>query len=164
MKAKIVSSDDISGSCDISDDCTTFTCNLVVVKNDFPVDFTLKVTLLPCSSPYAVELSLHAACDGAKVLMNDEMFNESRRVNVVLFVVDAVFVVNISQDCDGLTLSVSSVYFGIGLNTCKHGRHWHTIEIHTIYTYSIFIITIIILVLADETHNISPMYTCMFHL
>ena len=109
VKAKIVSSDDISGSCDISDDCTTLTCDLVVVKNDFPVNFTLKLTLLPCSSPYAVELSLHAVCDDAEVLVIDEMFNESRRVNVVLFVVDAVFAVDISQDCDGLTLSVSSV-------------------------------------------------------
>ena len=78
---------------------------------------------MPCSSPYAAELSLHAACDDAEVMVVDEMFSESRRLNIVLFVVDAVFVVDISQDCDGFTLSVSSViYFCIFMNTYINTR------------------------------------------
>ena len=118
LKTQVLSPDDTSGSCTTSNDCTQVSCDLIVVRSGFDVPFFLNVTLLPCSTPYAVYVDISSSLLGPIV---SGTFTDSARFNVVLGGMAAVVAITIHQQCDGLTFWVSACVFPVSNSGIQHG-------------------------------------------
>ena len=112
LRNQTLSPSSTSGSCSVSESCTSLSCTLTVAYIVFNIPLSLKTTLLPCSDPYGVHLLITSSPLG-KVVNNT--FTQSR--NITIFVLDsnADVIVDIKQQCYGLTLSVSCCYFNLFL-------------------------------------------------
>ena len=93
----------LSGSCNVSANCTGLECQLQTGIADFGVSFYLTFALRPCAIPYAVEIKAFSPLFGP---IFAGIFSESRNMNISFLTVSAI-VVGIKQQCNGLVLSVS---------------------------------------------------------
>ena len=112
IQTKILSFNDTTGRCTVSDDCTNMTCQLIVVRSGINVPFSLALSLDPCEIPYPVRLDVDSTLLGPVL---NGIFSESRNISVVLFGVPAVVTINIKQERYRMTLAVSSVIFCVPL-------------------------------------------------
>ena len=116
IRTKILSPDDTTGRCNVSEDCASMTCQLNVVRSGVNVPFSLALSLNPCESPYTVKLDVDSTLLGPVL---NGVFNESRNISVVLFGVAAVVTIDITQERNGMTLAVSSITFCVLLYDSK---------------------------------------------
>ena len=112
IQTKILSFNDTTGRCTVSDDCTNMTCELIVVRSGINVPFSLALSLNPCEIPYTVRLDVDSTLLGPVL---NGIFSESRNISVVLFGVPAVVTIDIKQERYRMTLAVSSVIFCVPL-------------------------------------------------
>ena len=103
IETQVLSPDDTSGNCTISDDCTQITCDLRVMRRGIEEPYFLNVTLLPCSIPYAVHVDLSSSLHGPIV---SGIFMENEVIRVILGGVPALVFISVDHQCDGLTLWV----------------------------------------------------------
>ena len=104
-----------SGSCSISESCTNLFCALIVDFKGFIVPYSLNITLLPCSDPYGVHV--YGASVLLQVVVIDDTFIQSKNLTVSFLGSKAEVIVDIRQQCYGLTLSVSCYSFYLLLFT-----------------------------------------------
>ena len=115
LRNQTLSPSSTSGSCSVSESCTTLSCALIVVYTVFNIPLSLETTLLPCSDPYGVRLLITSALLGGEVV--NDTFTQSRNFTISVFGSTADVIVDITQQCYGLTLSVSCCYFYLLLFT-----------------------------------------------
>ena len=109
LRNQTLSPSGTSGSCSVSESCTTLSCALTVQYIGVNFKLSLKTTLLPCSDPYGVHLLITSSLlDGKSV---NDTFTQSRNLTISVFNSTADVIVDITQKCYGLTLSVSCCYF-----------------------------------------------------
>ena len=104
LRNQTLSSPGTAGSCSVSDDCTSLSCSLTVSYSGFQVPLSLMTTLHPCSVPYKVHLAVSSPLLGEVV--NDD-FTESRTITISVFGASADVIVTLTQQCFGVTISVS---------------------------------------------------------
>ena len=109
LRNRTLSPSGTSGSCSVSESCTTLSCALTVDYNGIDIPLSLETTLLPCSDPYGVHLLITSSLLGGKVV--NDTFTQSRNFTISVFGSSADVIVDITQQCYGLTLSVSCCYF-----------------------------------------------------
>ena len=109
LRNQTLSPSGTSGSCIVSESCTTLSCALIVVYNGFNIPLSLKTTLLPCSDPYGVHLLITSSLLGGEVV--NDTFTQSRNFTISVFGSTADVLVDITQKCYGLTLSVSCYFY-----------------------------------------------------
>ena len=115
LRSATPSSSSTSRNCTVSESCTNFSCPLLdVVYKGFSVLLSLETMLLPCSDPYGVHLRVTSPADGVFL---DDTFIQSRNLTRSLFNLKADVIVDITQQCYGLTLSVSFCSFHLLLFT-----------------------------------------------
>ena len=108
LRNQTLSSPGTTGSCSVSDDCTSLSCSLTVSYSGFNVPVSLTTTLLPCSVPYQVHLAVSSPLLGE--IVNDH-FTEPRTITISVFGTNADVIVTIIQHCFGVTISVSCCYY-----------------------------------------------------
>ena len=104
LRNQTLSSPGIAGSCSVSDDCTNLSCSLTVSYSGFQVPLSLRTTLHPCSVPYKVHLAISSPILGEVV---DDDFTGSRTIAIRVFGTSADVIVTLTQQCYGVTISVS---------------------------------------------------------
>ena len=102
-------SDTVSGTCSISDDCLTVNCSLdLQTRAGFKIPLALSVTLLPCQSPFAIYVRAEITFLSQAISLADGTYSENATIPVSIgFISGTVNMVIIQQDC-GILLSVSS--------------------------------------------------------
>ena len=94
-----------TGDYAISDDCLNFQCafNTTILNADVPINMTM--TLLPCTSPYSIELQV-VSPGGLGELVNG-VYSESSRVPFTLSGFEGAVDITVVQQSYGVTVSVS---------------------------------------------------------
>jgi hypothetical protein len=106
VKTTVLSPNDTSGTCEVSSDFTQLVCDLIVVRSGVDVPFFLNITLLPCSTPYAVYVDLSSSLLGPIV---NGIFTETTNFEMVLGGMNAVTSVRVTQQCNGVILAIDIV-------------------------------------------------------
>ena len=115
LRNQTLSPSSTSGSCSVSESCTTLSCALSVVYSGINLPLSLETTLLPCSDPYGVHLLITSSLLGDEIV--NDTFTQSRNLTISVFDSDAYVIVDITQKYHGLILSVSCCYFYLLLFT-----------------------------------------------
>ena len=108
LRNQTLSPSSTSGRCSVSESCTSLSCTLTVVYSGFRIPLSLETTLLPCSDPYGVHLLITSLLLGEVI---NDTFTQSRNFTISVLGSNADVIVDIKQQCYGLTLSVSCCYF-----------------------------------------------------
>ena len=104
LRNQTLSSPGTAGRCSVSDDCTRLSCTLTVSYSRIQVPLSLTTTLYPCSVPYKVHLAVSSPLLGK--IVNDH-FTESRTITISVFGSNADVIVSLTEQCYGVTISVS---------------------------------------------------------
>ena len=159
LRNQTLSSPGTKGNCSVSDDCTSLSCSLTVTYSGFNVPLSLTTTLLPCSVPYQVHLAVSSPLLGEVV--NDH-FTESRTITITVLGINADVIVTITQQCFGVTISVSCcchlllftlVYHNLLLSTLVY----HNLLLFTLVYYNLLLFMLVyhdLLLLTLVYHNL----------
>ena len=114
LRNQTLSPSSTSASCNVSESCTTLSCALIVKYIGIHlISLSLETTLLPCSDPYGVHLLVTSVLGS---IVNDT-FTQSRNLTISLSGLTADVIVDITQQCYGLMMSVSCCYLYLFLFT-----------------------------------------------
>ena len=95
----------LSGKCNVSDDCLTTECDVAFSLGLVKINSTMKITLMPCTEPYAIRLQ--ASLLGISTHI-DGVFTKTTVIQVQVNLIPLRVIISITQTDTGIILGVST--------------------------------------------------------
>ena len=101
-------SDTVVGDCTISETCKEISCDVMIQHPLVTIPLYLSIILLPCECPFVIYVFAEATLLVDKFVIANGTFSESTTIPVKVAIASGTVIVTITQQDNGILLSVSS--------------------------------------------------------